>query len=282
VLVSPHLVEEVIAQDGTALERIEPQVTDAVSPQVAYLMNRLLAGVITDGTGRAAAGLGLNLAGKTGTTDDNTDAWFIGYGPDLAVGVWVGFDVPGSLGKRETGARAALPIWRKFMEDAFAGTAPRAFPMPPGITIVPIDRRTGLRADARSYCNPVLSEVFIAGTEPTASCSVFAHQLLRMPHNFQRYPLSEQGELLLPAADLDRLLTSEPHARLVDGARRIELRMPEEIVSIPIRIVHDRPGDLGPDDPRLAAFEPSTWVGKDGRQARIVWIDGLPERRAGL
>lgn len=103
-----------------------------------------------------------------------------------------------------------------------------------------------------------------------------------MPHSFQRYPLSEQGELLLPAADLDTLLTSEPQARLVDGARRIELRMPDEIVSIPIRIVHDSPGDSGPDDPRLAAFEPSTWVGKDGRQARIVWIDGRPERRAGL
>jgi penicillin-binding protein 1A len=280
VLVEPHLVEEVIDQDAVTTERFEPEVTDAVSPQCAYLLNRLLAGVITDGTGRAAASLGLNLAGKTGTTDDNTDAWFIGYGPDLAVGVWVGFDEPRSLGRKETGALAALPIWRAFMQEAFAGAATRQFPMPPGISIVSIDRRTGLRANPRAYCHPVISEAFVAGTEPTKSCSVYEHQRLRMPYSFQRFPLGEEGELLVPSRELDRLLASEPHARLVDRGRRLEVVRPEESVSIPIRIIDD--GGERPPDARLDPFETATWVGKDGRFARVVWIDGRTRIRAGL
>ena len=280
VLFEPHLIEEVLDQDGAVKDRIEPAVADAISPQIAYLMNRLLAGVITDGTGRAAASLNLNLAGKTGTTDANTDAWFVGYNPDLAVGVWVGFDEPRTLGPKETGARAALPIWRAFMEQAFSGIPPRPFPMPPGITIVPVDRRTGLRVAPRAYCRPVTSEVFIAGTEPTATCSVYAHQHLRLPHAFQRHPLNEQGQLVLPAAELDALLASEPHARLVDGARRLEVRLPDEVVSFPIRIVEGGTDPLS--DPRLAAFDTATWVGTDGRQAHVIWIDGQPNRRAGF
>jgi penicillin-binding protein 1A len=277
VLVSPHLVEAVFDRDGATTERVEPDVTDAVSPQTAYLMNELLAGVITDGTGRSARSLGLNLAGKTGTTDDYTDAWFIGYSPDLAVGVWVGFDEPRSLGRTETGARAALPIWRSFMEEALSERAPREFPMPPGISIVTIDRRTGLRADRRAYCHPVLAEVFASGTEPTEVCSVYEHQRRRLPHPWQRYPLSERHELLLPAQQIDVLLAAEPHAHLIDRARQLEVRLPDETVSIPIRLV---PGRDDRHDARLDAFETATWVGKDGRAARVVWMDGRPSRTA--
>jgi penicillin-binding protein 1A len=278
VLVAPHLVEEVVDRDGSTLFAIEPEVTDAVSPQVAYLMNRVLAGVITDGTGRAAASLRLNLAGKTGTTDDNTDAWFIGYGPDLAVGVWVGFDEPRTLGRRETGAAAALPIWRTFMERAATEATSRQFPMPSRLTLVPIDRRTGLRANPSAYCNPVISEVFVEGTEPTESCSVYEHQRLRLPYSFQRFALSEHGELLLPSEALDGLLAAEPRARLTDGGRRIEVHLPEEVVSMAVRIVPE--GGTIAADSRLEGFEPATWVGKDGREAEIVWMDGRPKLRA--
>jgi len=277
VLVEPHLIEDIVDQSGATIESIEPRVSDAVGPHIAYLMNRLLAGVITDGTGRAAASLGLNLAGKTGTTDDNTDAWFVGYGPDLAVGVWVGFDEPRSLGKKETGARAALPIWRTFMEQAFAGETAHPFPMPTDITTVSIDRRTGLRANPRAYCQSVITESFVAGTEPTEYCSVWAHQRLRLPHSFQRFALSEQGELLLPADELDSLLAAEPHAHLVDGARRLEVRLRDEVVSLRVRIVDQAERPSG--DVRLSGFDTATWVGQDGREAQVVWIDGRTARR---
>ena len=270
VLVEPHLVDEVIAADGSTAERLEPKLTDAVTPEVAYLMNRLLAGVITDGTGRAAAELHQNLAGKTGTTDDNTDAWFVGYGPGLAVGVWVGFDEPRSLGRNETGAVAALPIWQHFMEHAFAGETLPPFPVPSGVSLVPIDRRTGLRVDPRAYCQPVITEAFIQGTEPTATCSVSAHQRLRLPHSFQRYPLDERGSLVLDPADLDRLLAGEPEARLLASDRRLEVRLPAEVVTLPVRIGDSQA--LDPGGARLAAFDTSTWVGRDGREARVVWF----------
>jgi len=165
------------------------------------------------------------------------------------------------------------------MEDAFAGAPARPFPMPPGIAIVAIDRRTGLRANPRSYCHPVISEVFVAGTEPTPSCSVFEHQRLRLPYSLQRFPLGERGELVIPDGELDLLLASEPQARLVDGSRRLEVRLPEEIVSIPVRFVVR--GEAPPPDPRLDRFETATWVGKDGRAAHVVWIDGEPSRRIG-
>ena len=127
VRVAPYLVDQVLDREGVVLEHAQPEVQEALTPQVAHLMNRLLEGVVTDGTGAAAASLGRPLAGKTGTTDDFTDAWFIGYTPDLVVGVWVGYDVKKSLGDRETGAQVALPIWQAFVEKSYEAYA-RDFP----------------------------------------------------------------------------------------------------------------------------------------------------------
>jgi penicillin-binding protein 1A len=170
VLVQPHLVREVRNREGAIVTTVEPEVRDAVRPEIAFLMNRVLSGVISDGTGQAAAALGGHLAGKTGTTDDNTDAWFVGYSPTLALGVWVGFDEPRSLGSKETGARAALPIWRAFMEAAVKLLPDEEFPRPPGMTVVSIDRHTGLKANLEADCGDTISEVFIEGTEPTSYC----------------------------------------------------------------------------------------------------------------
>jgi len=281
VWVEPHLIEEVRDRDGRPLERIEPGVREAVGPRVSFLINRLLAGVITDGTGRAAASLNLPLAGKTGTTDDNTDAWFIGYAPGLAVGVWVGFDERRSLGKRETGARAALPIWREFMKQAAAAT-PTPDPTPPdGVTLVQIDRRTGLRANPRAYCNPVITEAFLSGTEPTAFCTVYEHQRLRLPRPFQRYGMDDQGRLTVPLSELELLLLQESSVRLADGGRRLEAYMPGEVVSVALKVIDDSvAGPLPPPEDWLAPFDLTGWIGKDGRPARIVWIGGRPSARS--
>ncbi len=274
VLVEPHFVDEVRDHEGALIQRIEPAVRDAVSPEVAYLMNSLLRGVISDGTGRAAKSLGPHLAGKTGTTDDFSDAWFIGYSPHLAVGVWVGFDEPRTLGKKESGAKAALPIWRAFMAEALKLFPQRDFPMPPGVITVSIDRRTGLKASRSAYCRNVVSEVFIEGTEPTEYCSVHHHQQIRLPYAFHRFPLNEDGALRISAPELERLLEREPNVRLTRGARRIEAYLPQETIGMEIEIVAGRPLLDPEEDPRLEAFDVAEWVGTDGRAAEIVWIDG--------
>jgi len=283
VLVEPFLVSEVFDSDDVLLERVEPNVSEAVSRQVAYLMNRLLTGVITDGTGRGAASLGHNLAGKTGTTDNNTDAWFIGYAPGLALGVWVGFDDPASLGRRETGARAALPIWTAFMQQAVADLPVRDFPMPEGLTVVSIDRRTGLLANPKAYCRQVIPEVFVTGSEPTALCSVYEHQRLRLPYPFQRYPLDENGNLIVPATDLDALLAHEEGVRVLDRGRRLEAERVTgdrvETVAIGLEIVESDEGDEQVSaHRRLLPYDTIGWVGTDGRQARVEWLE--PGRRA--
>jgi penicillin-binding protein 1A len=271
VLVEPHLLKEVRNRQGALVERIEPSVRDAVSPQTAYLMNRVLSGVITDGTGRAAAGLKLPLAGKTGTTDNNTDAWFIGYSPTLTVGVWVGFDEPRSLGSRETGALAALPIWRAFMEEALRDEPPVEFPEPPGISIVSVDRHTGLKANLRANCAPVISEVFLAGTEPTAYCSSHHHDLRQLPYPFQRFQLNEQGELVVSDDELRELLHREIDVYLIDENRRLEAHASDGIVSMPIRVVPGEPPEPLPTGVR-ERYDSSEWLGRDGRLARIIWL----------
>jgi penicillin-binding protein 1A len=123
IRIDPHMIRRVASYDGALLEESHPEVHDVVSPEVARTMTAMLEEVIQFGTGIQARVLGRPAAGKTGTTQDYTDAWFIGFTPQLTAGVWVGFDDKQiSLGKKETGARAALPIWLEFMQGAVAGT----------------------------------------------------------------------------------------------------------------------------------------------------------------
>ncbi|MFZ0634961.1 MAG: PBP1A family penicillin-binding protein [Candidatus Acidiferrales bacterium] len=117
--IEPHMIRRVTTYDGALLEEAKPQVTDAVPPDVARTMTAMLEDVVQFGTGVRAKELGRPSAGKTGTTNDFTDAWYIGFTPSLTAGVWVGNDDKRiSLGKKETGARAALPIWLEFMKGA--------------------------------------------------------------------------------------------------------------------------------------------------------------------
>jgi penicillin-binding protein 1A len=122
IRIDPHMIRRVTSYDGALLEEAHPEVHDVVSPEVARTMTAMLEEVIQFGTGMQARALGRPAAGKTGTTQDYTDAWFIGFTPQLTSGVWVGFDDKQiSLGKKETGARAALPIWLEFMQSALSG-----------------------------------------------------------------------------------------------------------------------------------------------------------------
>src|SRR5580693_1061140 len=123
IRIDPHMIRRVTSYDGALLEEAHPEVHDVLSPDVAHTMTAMLEEVVQFGTAMKAKSLGRPAAGKTGTTQDFTDAWFMGFTPQLTAGVWVGYDDKQiSLGKRESGALAALPIWMEFMEKAMAGT----------------------------------------------------------------------------------------------------------------------------------------------------------------
>ena len=139
IRIDPYMIRRVTSYDGALLEEAHPEVHDVISPEVARTMVAMLEEVIQFGTGVAAKALGRPAAGKTGTTQDYTDAWFVGFTPQLTAGVWVGFDDKQiSLGKKETGARAALPIWLEFMKGASAGTPVTDFP-----NVVPLEQLAG-------------------------------------------------------------------------------------------------------------------------------------------
>ncbi|HEX7524575.1 MAG TPA: PBP1A family penicillin-binding protein [Candidatus Deferrimicrobium sp.] len=140
---TPFFIREVQDGQGRVLERTDPKVVQAIATETAFLTIRLMQEVLRTGTGASAKGLSPNLAGKTGTTNENTDAWFIGGSPDLIAGVWVGFDTPASLGKRQTAASVALPIWAHFFGQALTYVPDREFPAPAGITFARVDPSTG-------------------------------------------------------------------------------------------------------------------------------------------
>jgi penicillin-binding protein 1A len=182
--VKPIFFKKIVTMEGEVLEENTPYVemeekeeeeeiskTSApvpkervISPQNAFIMTHLLEGVVQHGTGQRAKALGRPVAGKTGTSSDYSDAWFIGYTPSLLAGVWVGFDDKTSLGKNETGARAALPIWISFMDRALRNT-PVETPKPPeGIALVKVNLETGLPTDQDSP--DTIVEAFIDSSIP--------------------------------------------------------------------------------------------------------------------
>lgn len=169
IVMGPTGLRQVIAQDGDPLWQPVTDRRQAVSPQAAYLVTSLLKGVVERGTAARAKSLGLThpAAGKTGTTDGFRDAWFIGYTPELVVGVWVGFDDGREV--KLSGAQAALPIWTDFMKDVLPADSPD-FLVPSGIVTKAIDPQTGQLATSR--CPESVSEVFIEGTEPTLYCEL--------------------------------------------------------------------------------------------------------------
>jgi len=137
--IDPYFIERVTSYDGSVLEQARPVVTDVIPPDVARTMVAMLEEVVQFGTGVRAKELNRPSAGKTGTTNNFTDAWYIGFTPQITAGVWMGNDEPSqSLGKKETGARAALPIWIEFMQQAMQGLPVEDFP-----NVVPLEKQTG-------------------------------------------------------------------------------------------------------------------------------------------
>ena len=183
----PYFITRIEDKDGNVLEETRVESQEVVSPQTAYMMTYLMRGVVEGegGTAGAASVLGWPLAGKTGTTDKYSDAWFIGFSPDLCAGVWVGHDLPIPLGERQTGASAALPIWMDFFapviadakakakDDGIVDFVPPDFEVPPNLVFVEIDKKTGLLATP--ICLFPFREVFVPGTEPSRYCTLADH-----------------------------------------------------------------------------------------------------------
>ncbi|HWY45502.1 MAG TPA: PBP1A family penicillin-binding protein [Candidatus Sulfotelmatobacter sp.] len=139
IRIDPHMIRRVTSYDGALLEEAHPSIHEVVSPEVARTMTAMLEEVIQFGTGIEAKVLKRPAAGKTGTTQDYTDAWFVGFTPQITSGVWVGFDdKQNSLGKKETGARAALPIWTQFMQNALTGQPALDF-----ANVTPLEQQVG-------------------------------------------------------------------------------------------------------------------------------------------
>ena len=160
----PFLIERIEDRDGNLVEETRPRATDAIRADTAYIVTSLLRGVVERGTASRARRLGRPIAGKTGTTNDYTDAWFIGYEPSLAAGVWVGFDEKvNSLGRGGDGSRAALPIWMDFWKKATAERPIEEFPIPGNIVFIPVDERGRPGAPGTPG---VRMEAFVTGTEP--------------------------------------------------------------------------------------------------------------------
>jgi penicillin-binding protein 1A len=160
---TPYFIREVRDGAGNVLEKTDPKIVRTVSPETAYLATRLMQEVVRSGTAASARGLGPDIAGKTGTTNDTNDAWFVGFSPDVAAAVWVGFDTPRPLG-HGSAASIALPIWIRYMGRALGVSPAHEFPVPPGITFAHVDSATGRVLPAGSTDGALLP--FKLGTVP--------------------------------------------------------------------------------------------------------------------
>ncbi len=165
MLVSPCFIKRVVDRDGNVVYEHHPDQKRVIEESTAYIITHLMEEVVNYGTGRRVRKLNRPVAGKTGTTNDLYDAWFMGYTPDLMAGVWVGFDDEKSLGKGETGSRAASPIWLEFMQRALEGKPVKEFQAPDSVVFAKINTKTGLLPI--SEAEDAIFECFKEGTEPT-------------------------------------------------------------------------------------------------------------------
>ncbi|MBV8546050.1 MAG: PBP1A family penicillin-binding protein [Acidobacteria bacterium] len=196
VYVKPRMVRKIVDQTDRVLEEQLPELSEATQAQVAFELAHVMRGTIDRGTGYEAHILPPPLAGKTGTTNSYTDAWFLGFSPEYTIAVWTGYDDPSrSLGGGATGAEVALPIWIDIVKqlDAQKLRTPRPeFDIPPGIVMAPMDLKSGRRGIGP--CERVITEAFIAGQEPDKDCSGATVAVSKLPYYLQK-PFYQPKEL---------------------------------------------------------------------------------------
>jgi penicillin-binding protein 1A len=141
--VTPHFIRKIVDRTGNIFEETKVESEQVIDPRIAFMTTYVMQDVVESGTGRRVKSIGRPVAGKTGTTNDTRDAWFIGFTPSLITGVWIGFDQEKNMGRQEVGGRAAAPIWLYFMEKVLQGKPVETFPVPEGIVFVKVDSKTG-------------------------------------------------------------------------------------------------------------------------------------------
>ena len=141
--VKPYFIRKIVDRTGNVFEETKVQPEQVIDPRIAFITTHVMQEVVESGTGQRVKSIGRPVAGKTGTTNDTRDAWFIGFTPSLIAGVWVGFDQERSLGRQEVGGRAAAPIWLYFMEEVLKDKPVEEFPVPEGVVFVKVDQQTG-------------------------------------------------------------------------------------------------------------------------------------------
>ena len=162
--VTPYFIRKIVDRTGNVFEETKIQAEQVIDPRIAFMTTYVMQDVVESGTGRRVKSIGRPVAGKTGTTNDVRDAWFIGFTPSLITGVWMGFDQEKSLGRQEVGGRAAAPVWLYFMEKALQGKPVEGFPVPPGIIFIRVDHKTGL--PTQSAGPGTISECFLDNAPP--------------------------------------------------------------------------------------------------------------------
>ena len=185
----PAFIEKIRNADGVTLEQWSPEPKEVTSPANAYVLLGMMRGVVQRGTAASAAKLGLNIAGKTGTTNEYSDAWFIGMTPKHTIAVWIGHDTrkPLAGGSHAQGAEVALPVFVKIVERMKAEgilTSTDEFETPPGVVLVPVDEATGYRA--APGCTKTVLMAFVNGTQPTEMCGDQPHAVASLPQYLQR------------------------------------------------------------------------------------------------
>ncbi len=199
----PIAILRIEDRNGNALEEYREYHEEVLGADISYIITDMLTSVVdeVDGTGAAARAYGLDIpvAGKTGTTDEYTDAWFIGYTPEIVIGVWTGFDERKTMGNGMTGARAALPIWVETMKAAYPTNRGPAFRMPDNIVEELICEESGLLGTP--YCPKVHREIFVAESEPARQCDIHRvsqYDLLDKEKDFRELDREASREKVVP------------------------------------------------------------------------------------
>lgn len=192
--IQPHLIQRISGPDGQILQQHFPATYSATNPSTAYVLTHMMEGVIDRGTAFDLSKLPIDIAGKTGTTDDFSDAWFVGYTPRHTILVWVGYDVKRSLGSGMSGAVAAVPIWKSIAESGLEHgwlKEGETFPVPPGVLTRDVEYYSGLLASG----GRTVKEAFVAGTEPAKEYSSQWSTITSLPWYQQKaFYIPKEGE----------------------------------------------------------------------------------------